>query len=297
MRSPYIFYSLNLVKQRNHVIEAFLEPKSIIESDVRRKFIFSYFNKTGNMKKTSKRILSGLSVFILVLILLAIGYFLKARSIMKRMTTVETREIVKNVFSLKDSFVNIYLVKNGEHYIAIDAGNDKPNIEKELKKLNIQPEKIKAVLLTHTDGDHVAGISLFKNAAIYLSRQEEQLLNGEKSRFFVFGNKIDTDKYKLIDDQQVLNIESTKIQGILTPGHTPGAMCYLVNDTLLFTGDALSLNQGKVEKFYGFFNMDSETASQSIGKIVKIPGVQYLFTAHNGYTNDFKRAGEYWSIK
>ena len=239
------------------------------------------------MKKSYKRLLLALGAFVLVLIILFIGYFLKARSIMKGMVTVETMKIVENVFSVQDSFANFYLVKSGGNYIAIDAGNDKEKIELELRKLKIEPDKIIAVLLTHTDGDHVAGISLFKNADIYLSRQEEQLLNGEKSRFFVFGNKIDTDKYKLIDDQQILNIESTKIQGLLTPGHTTGSMCYLVNDSLLFTGDALQLNHGKIETFYSFFNMDTETASQSIRKIMHIPGVKYIFTAHNGYTDVF----------
>jgi glyoxylase-like metal-dependent hydrolase (beta-lactamase superfamily II) len=73
-------------------------------------------------------------------------------------------------------------------------------------------------------------------------------------------------------------------------------MCYLVNDSLLFTGDALKLNKRGIEKFYKFFNMDSETASKSIGKIVRIPGVQYLFTAHNGYTDDFNYAVRDWLL-
>lgn len=249
------------------------------------------------MKKTYKRILSGLGILVLVLVLLSIGYFFKARSITKGMTTIETSEIIKNIFSVKDSFVNFYLVKIGEHYIAIDAGNDKGVTQQELEKLKIVPDKIVAVMLTHTDGDHVAGIRLFKNAEIYFSKHEEQLLNGKKSRFFIFGNKIDSDKYKLVEDQQVMKIEGIKIQGFLTPGHTPGSMCYLVNDTLLFTGDALRLNQGKVEKFYKFFNMDSETATQSIGKIVHIQGVHYIFTAHNGYTGNFKDAVNDWPVK
>jgi glyoxylase-like metal-dependent hydrolase (beta-lactamase superfamily II) len=242
------------------------------------------------MKRIYKRILIGTGIIAILLVLFSIGYFLKARSIIKGMTAVETREIVKNVFSVKDSFVNIYLVKNGEHYIAIDAGNNKANIELELKKLNIQPDKINAVLLTHTDGDHVAAISLFKNATLYLPELEEQLLNGKKSRFFIFGNKIASEKYDLIKDKQSINIEGIKIQGILTPGHTPGTMCYRVNDTLLFTGDALRLNQGKVEKFYSFFNMDSETAARSIRKIIRMPGVKYIFTAHNGYSDNFEAA-------
>lgn len=249
------------------------------------------------MKKTYKRILSGLGIFILVLILLSVAYFLKARSIMKGMTTVETGEIIKNVFSIKDSFVNLYLIKNGEHFIAIDAGNDKGAVELELKKLTIDPGKIDAVLLTHTDGDHVAGISLFRNATIYISNQEEQLLNGKKSRFFLFGNKLDSKSYKLIEDQDIMSLEGVKIQGFLVPGHTPGSMCYLINDTLLFTGDAIRLNQGKVEKFYSFFNMDSETATQSISKIVRIPGAHYIFTAHNGFTDNFTNAIIDWPLK
>lgn len=248
------------------------------------------------MTKTYKRILSGFGILILLLVIFFVGYFFKARSIMKGMTAVETSEIVKNVFSINDSFVNLYLVKNGENYIAIDAGNDKVNLQQELKKLNVDPYKLIAVLLTHTDGDHVAGISLFKKADIYLSKQEEQLLNGKKSRFLLFGNKIDSDKYKLIEDQQVMVIGGVKIQGFLTPGHTPGSMCFLVNDTLLFTGDALRLNEGKVDKFYNFFNMDTKTATQSIGKIIHIPGVKYIFTAHNGFTDNVNNAIKDWPV-
>jgi glyoxylase-like metal-dependent hydrolase (beta-lactamase superfamily II) len=246
------------------------------------------------MKKTYKRILSGLVIFIVLLLVLLVGYLLIARSIMKGMKPVETGEIVSNVFSVKDKFVNLYLVKNGEHYIAIDAGNDKANVQQELMKLKIDPGKIDAVLLTHTDGDHVAGISLFKNANIFISKQEEQLLNGKKSRFFLLGNKINSEKYKLINNHQVMSIDGIKIQGFLTEGHTPGSMCYLINDTLLFTGDALRLNRGKVEPFYNFFNMDTETATQSIGKIARIPKVHYIFTAHNGYTVNFNSAIKDW---
>jgi hydroxyacylglutathione hydrolase len=246
------------------------------------------------MKKIYKRTLSGLLISMLLIILFFTGYFIAARSITKHMNPAETGQIGMNVFSIKDAFVNMFLVKDGEQYIAFDAGNKPGNIEIELKKLNIEPDKIVAVLLTHSDGDHVAAISLFKNADIYLSKQEEKLTNGEKSRFIIFGNKIATDKYKLIEDQQVINIGNTKIQGLLCPGHTPGSMCYLVNDTLLFTGDALSLHEGKVGKFDRLFNMDSETAAKSIGKIIRTPGVKSIYTAHYGYTDDFGNAVKDW---
>jgi hydroxyacylglutathione hydrolase len=248
------------------------------------------------MKRIYKRILTGIAAVVLLILLLSIGYFFKARGIIKEMTPAETMEIVENVFSVKDSFLNFYLIKTGEHYIALDAGNKPGNIQHELKKLAIEPEKIIAVFLTHTDGDHVAGISLFKNASIYLSTQEEQMINGKKSRFFLFGNKIDSQKYKLIDDQQITTLGNLNIKGFITPGHTPGSMCYLVNDSLLFTGDAFKLKKGKIEDFDSFFNMNSKIANKSIATIVKLPGVKYIFTAHYGYSNNFKNSVKDWPL-
>ena len=242
------------------------------------------------MKRTLNRILAGLGIVVILVLLLLGGYMIKAKSEIKQLSPVETKEIVSNIFSVMDSFVNLYLIKDSSQYIAIDAGNDIETISRELKKLNIDPDKIVALLLTHTDGDHVAAIKLFRNAKVYISRQEEQLLNGKKSRFFIFGNKIDTKAYTLIDDQQVVIIGNTKIKGILTPGHTAGSMCYLVNEKYLFTGDALSLKNGKIDRFHEFFNVDTKTAIASMANITAIPDAGYIFTAHNGYSNDYKKA-------
>jgi glyoxylase-like metal-dependent hydrolase (beta-lactamase superfamily II) len=242
------------------------------------------------MKRTFKWLIGGL-VTVFVLLGLYIGiYLVRAKSEMKKLVPVETKEVVNNIFSIKDTFVNLYLIKDSTQYIAIDAGNDLNAVSGELKKLNIDPEKIIALFLTHTDGDHVAAIKLFKNAKVYLSRPEEQLLNGKKWRFLFFGNKIDTKVYSLIDDQQIITIGNTKIKGILTPGHTPGSMCFLVNDKYLFTGDALSLKNGKIDRFNELFNVDSKMGFESMAKITGIQGVEYIFTAHHGYTDDYKSA-------
>ena len=242
------------------------------------------------MKRTLKRIFAGLGIVVILIVLLLGGYMIKAKSEIKQLNPVETKEIVSNIFSVKDSFVNLYLINDSSQYIAIDAGNNSEAISGELNKLNIAPDKIIAVLLTHTDGDHVAAIKLFQNAKVYLSRPEEQLLNGKKSRFLFFGNKIDAKAYSLIDDQQVINIGNTKIKGILTPGHTAGSMCYLVNYKYLFTGDALRLKNGKIDRFNEFFNVDTKTAIASMANVTAIPGVEYIFTAHHGFSNDYKNA-------
>ena len=246
------------------------------------------------MKRILKRILLGAGILLLILVLLFAGYMIKAKSEMNKMTPVETKEIVHNLFAIHDTFVNLYLIKDSSQYIAIDAGNNARNVSEELKKLEINPDQIVAVLLTHSDGDHVAALRLFKNAKVYLSLHEEGLINGTKSRFLIFGNKIDARDYKTLEDGQNINIGNLRIKGILTPGHTPGSMCYLVNDRYLFTGDALSLKAGKIYKFNEFFNMDTKTAIYSMAKITQITGAEYLFTAHYGYTDNYKDAFSDW---
>lgn len=76
----------------------------------------------------------------------------------------------------------------------------------------------------------------------------------------------------------------------MTPGHTLGSMSYLVNDTCLFVGDAFGLKNGKVDTPNKFFSSDMKTAILSFDKISNLSDVEYIFTAHNGYTNNYKNA-------
>jgi hydroxyacylglutathione hydrolase len=246
------------------------------------------------MKKLLKRISIIAGVVVLIAIILSGIYFYLVKLEIDSMTPVETGQLYGNVFTIKDSFTNMYIIDDSSGYIAVDAGNDIIIIEAELKKIGINADEVVALLLTHTDGDHVAAIRLFKNAKIYLSKDEERLINGEGYRFLIFGNNIDTDEYILLKDNQEFSIGETKIKGILTPGHTPGSMCYIINDSLLFTGDALSLKSGKVERFNELFNMDTDKAINSITNITHLPDVKYIFTAHHGISDDYNYAFEDW---
>jgi hydroxyacylglutathione hydrolase len=246
------------------------------------------------MKKIVKRVLIGLGIFILIIALIGLGFYIKIRSETKSMNPAGTGKIVDEIYAIKDSYVNMFIIKDSNQYIAIDAGNDAEVVAGELKKLDIDPDQVSAVLLTHTDRDHVGALKIFKNARIYFSDQEVKMINGEKSKFLFFGNSISAKEYTLIKDQQVLNFNKIKIQGILVPGHTSGSMCYLADDKYLFTGDVITLKSGKIGKSIKFFDMDHEMASGSIAKITKLPAALYLFTAHCGYTNDYQNAVKDW---
>ena len=246
------------------------------------------------MKKTKKIVLIGIGTLILVCLLIGGGFFYKFNSETKKMHPVATGQIVDNIYAIKDEFVNMYVIKDSNQYVVIDAGKDIDVVAVELKKLNINPDMVVAVLLTHTDMDHVAGIPLFKNAKIYLSKQEEMMLTGEKQKIPGVSNSISRKDYILLEDEQTLKIGNENSFSILTEGHTTGSMCYQVNDKYLFTGDILSLVDGKLEHSVKFFDLDHDMTTKSISRITKLPNVEYIFTAHFGYTNNYKNAVKGW---
>jgi glyoxylase-like metal-dependent hydrolase (beta-lactamase superfamily II) len=241
-----------------------------------------------------KIVLIGIGTLILVCLLIGGGFFYKFNSETKKMRPVATGEIVDNIYAIKDEFVNMYVIKDRNQYVVIDAGKDIDVVAAELKKLNINPDMVVAVLLTHTDMDHVAGIPLFKNAKIYLSKQEEMMLTGEKQKIPGMSNSISRKDYILLEDKQTLKIGNENAFSILTEGHTTGSMCFQVNDKYLFTGDILSLVDGKLGPSVNFFDLNHEMATKSISKITKLPKVEYIFTAHFGYTNNYKNAVKDW---
>jgi hydroxyacylglutathione hydrolase len=241
------------------------------------------------MRKGTKRFLlaTGLVVCILILLIAALGIKFKAE--LSKMHPLETKEIISGVYAINDGIVNMFLVKGKKGFIAVDAGNETERIQREMKKLNIDPEEVTAVFLTHSDSDHVAAVATFKNAKIYLPREEEQMINGTTARFYITRNKINF-KYEPVSDNEIIKTVGLEIKGIATPGHTPGAMCYLVNNKFLFTGDSLSLQSGKAGLFSKFINMDNETQLKSLKKLALVKGIKYIFTAHHGFNDNYEKA-------
>lgn len=132
---------------------------------------------------------------------------------------------------------NCYLVwgNASSQAIVIDPGDVSESLNTFLLKEKITPTHI---VLTHGHGDHTGGISPFKKAYPDL-----QLIASKKEKKFLFDRKIsygeggiDCDIY--VDDGEEMDINGLKIKFISTPGHTPGGMCVLIDQTL-FSGDTL----------------------------------------------------------
>jgi Zn-dependent hydrolases, including glyoxylases len=93
-----------------------------------------------------------------------------------RMKPLPTQRLFDDLIAVQDGFSNIFLIDDGDGYIAIDAGINSSRIKEELKKLGIDSNEIKMVLITHSDIDHVAGVGAFDKADVYMPEQEIQML-------------------------------------------------------------------------------------------------------------------------
>jgi hydroxyacylglutathione hydrolase len=241
------------------------------------------------MRKRTKIIIVAIAAVVCVLV---IGFFLirsKLSSETAQMTPLATMPVVDGIFAVQDGMVNMFVIQKADDRIAVDAGMDAGSIAFDLKQINIDPDRIKAVFLTHTDRDHVGSLRLYKNAKVYLSSDEEQMITGKKNRLFFFKNKVDV-PYELVKDNQEITVGSIKVRGILTPGHTLGSMSYVIDDAYLFTGDTLSLKNARVGPFNDFFNMDTKTQKKSLAKLKNLSGIKYIFTSHYGFSDDFDKA-------
>lgn len=130
---------------------------------------------------------------------------------------------------------NCYLVmdEGTKELGIIDPGGHANSIANEINKLGGIP---KFILLTHGHLDHVGGvIELVNNLKVpfYINKADEELMQKDD---FVFGTLPKASDY--LSEGDTLTLGKHEIKVIETPGHTPGGICFLIDDNI-FTGDTL----------------------------------------------------------
>lgn len=143
----------------------------------------------------------------------------------------------------------------------VDPGWEHKKILTQAKKQNL---KIKKILLTHAHFDHITDLPKIEQktkAEIYIHEVEPFDLN------------LKTTKLK---DNQIIELGKLKIKVIHTPGHTPGSVCFLV-DNKLITGDTLFVDAvGRTDLPGG----NPEQLQISLEKLSKLPDRTEIYPGH-----------------
>ncbi|MEI7827522.1 MAG: MBL fold metallo-hydrolase [Euryarchaeota archaeon] len=208
--------------------------------------------------------------------------------------------IADNVYEIKSRAVSMFVCTATDPPICFDTGISEDAVKRGFDTLGFKPAHVKYVFLTHTDRDHVGGLNLFKNANVYMSIDEEQMVNRTTPRFLGFAYNPPLKKtYMLLKNGDIVEAGDTKIEAIATPGHTPGSMSYLVSSSILFVGDTVILREGKARHFSrlhlrDLMHMDIATQTESVKKLAQLKNISLMATAHTGFTTEFKSAMSDW---
>lgn len=235
------------------------------------------------MKKTWKKVL-----FIVLAVIVLIAVTVSAYVFpMLSMNPIETGEILNTgIYAIKNHSNNLFLVESADGYILVDAGSDADTIAKTLNQMFIDVLDVKYVLLTHSDYDHVASLTLFPNAQLLVSEDELQMVNGQTKRNVFSSNtlpsSIHSERLALLADGQELKLGEHTVICVKAPGHTLGSMVYLFDGKYLFTGDAFKVSDNVVDVHP--FTMDRQISRESMRKLEDIiDKSQLVLTAHYGY--------------
>jgi len=122
----------------------------------------------------------------------------------------------------------IYLIQDlkTNRAAVVDPAWDVPAVLAKAKEMGVT---ITDILLTHSHHDHINGIEQIlakHDAQLHLSKPEAEF----------WGKHLDLPT--LHHGGDIIRLGDTRIQMLLTPGHTPGSACYHLGDDLI-TGDTM----------------------------------------------------------
>lgn len=147
-------------------------------------------------------------------------------------------------------------------------------------------DKIKYVLLTHGHFDHIGYAGKVKeetNAKVVISKQDEPFLSDSNYNLSVMaiGEPVEEVSADItLNDGDKLMLGETEITFMLTPGHTKGSGCYII-DNCIFSGDTLmKLSMGRTD----FPTGDISDMENSLKKLANLQGDYNVFSGHGDFT-------------
>jgi glyoxylase-like metal-dependent hydrolase (beta-lactamase superfamily II) len=188
---------------------------------------------------------------------------------------------------LKLQFVfSCYLIKHGDDYLLWDTGHamTAPNVAPKvslvdfLAKIDVKPEQIKYVGISHYHADHTGQVASFPKATVLIGKGDWDAIasptpaQGVNFKPFEAWIKGESKVEPLTLDKDVF--EDGSVIVLRTPGHTPGHSSLLVKlpqtGAVVLSGDAIHFRENYNAFGVPTFNFDRAQTVASMDRIKQI---------------------------
>ena len=162
---------------------------------------------------------------------------------------------------------NVYIVRCREtgDAVLVDAANEHDRLLEVCKELGVR-----SVVETHGHWDHIQAVPAMRDAGydVAVTAADAAMLPSYDL---------------LIDDDAVIEVGRQRLRTILTPGHTPGSMCFRLEGTpVLLSGDTLFPGGPGNTSFPGG---DFDTIIRSIeDRLFSLPAETIVLPGHGAAT-------------
>jgi N-acyl homoserine lactone hydrolase len=179
-----------------------------------------------------------------------------------------------------------YLIKHGDDYMLWDTGHamtmpnvaPKTSLVDQLAKLNVKPEQVKYVGISHYHADHTGQVDSFPKSTVLIGKGDwdaitapkpAQGVNFKPFEGWIKGeNKVEP----LPNDKDVF--EDGSVIVLNTPGHTPGHHSLLVKlpqmGAVILSGDGFHFRENYDSNGVPWFNYDRAQTQASTERIKKL---------------------------
>jgi metallo-beta-lactamase class B len=138
---------------------------------------------------------------------------------------IEPAKVFDNLYFVGSKIHNSWALTTADGIIIIDTlytYNSEEEIVGGLKKLGLDPAKVKYVIISHAHGDHIGGAKLLQDLGAHVVMGEADWASIERS---VNGYPQGKPKRDIVaDDGQKITLGDTTVTIVTTPGHTPGTL-------------------------------------------------------------------------
>ncbi|MGZ9810218.1 MBL fold metallo-hydrolase [Pseudoroseicyclus sp. H15] len=138
-------------------------------------------------------------------------------------------EVFDNVYSIGNDANNIWAFDTSEGIILLDTLRDAEEAEGfivgNMMRMGLDPQDIKIIIISHGHGDHTGGLEYLKEltgASVGMSEADYQLA-------MIAGDIPERDENDfVITDGMEITLGETTLTALLTPGHTPGTVSFMI---------------------------------------------------------------------